>query len=162
MTRSLTNLETFLRMVPSPSSGIGVIFLNLKPPSSANCSRAWTVMLTNLLLEDGNCRKSANTRTTATQQPREHIAAFVSKVRSEVEARLRELTPPASVRVTAPIRIKRRSAQISPRCHAVVAVHTPQTTRQPILCAHWNFDISRYTSILSSRANPKAGIGMDC
>lgn len=50
-----TYLKTFLRMVPSPSRGIRVIFLNLKPFSSANRSSACAVMSTNLLLEEGSC-----------------------------------------------------------------------------------------------------------
>lgn len=61
-----THLETFFRIVPSPSSGIGVIFLNLNPFSWANCSRACTVMLTNLLLDDGSCER-ATTMSTSTQ-----------------------------------------------------------------------------------------------
>lgn len=49
-----TYLDTFLSMMPSPSSGIFVTFLNLNFCSCSNCSNAWQVMSTNLLLDDGN------------------------------------------------------------------------------------------------------------
>ena len=50
-----THFDTLRSIVPSPSRGILVTFLNLNPCCSSNFSSAEHIMLTNLLLDEGSC-----------------------------------------------------------------------------------------------------------